>query len=149
MKFSKLGKWVPLERLSAWLEAIEDNCPDDIYAEIQAMLAAAPSAPTEARGVIAFCEAILHGDEDHRRWLREAAQCFAEGRPLPAPYGKGLTEKKIEEAEARGMERAERIAGQKSLMLPHQSDFDRGYANGRSDAAAAIRTAAKRGVKGE
>lgn len=36
-------------------------------------------------------------------------------------------------------ERCAKIAEEKSALLPHQSDFDRGYACGRSGAAAAIR----------
>jgi hypothetical protein len=33
---------------------------------------------------IAFARAVLHGDEEHRAWLMEAAEAFVEGRPLPA-----------------------------------------------------------------
>lgn len=32
-----------------------------------------------------FANKILHGDEKHRAWLIEAAQCFAAGKPLPFP----------------------------------------------------------------
>lgn len=40
---------------------------------------------------------------------------------------------------ARVIEECARVAGEKSAMLPHQNDFVRGYANGRADAAAALR----------
>lgn len=35
-----------------------------------------------------FAKAILHGDEIHQGWLREAAEAFAEGRELPPPTGR-------------------------------------------------------------
>lgn len=39
--------------------------------------------------VLAFAKAILHGDEEHRSWLMEAAYCFVNGKPMPEPRGKG------------------------------------------------------------
>lgn len=36
-----------------------------------------------------FTRAILHGDEAHKAWLREAVECFIAGQPLPAPAGLG------------------------------------------------------------
>lgn len=36
-----------------------------------------------------FATAILHGDDEHRAWLLEAAEAFIAGHPLPAPRGKG------------------------------------------------------------
>lgn len=36
-----------------------------------------------AEQVTAFANAVLHGDDKHKAWLREAAQCFIDGRPLP------------------------------------------------------------------
>lgn len=35
--------------------------------------------------VARFAEAILHGDQAHREWLQEAAQCWMDGKPLPEP----------------------------------------------------------------
>lgn len=32
-----------------------------------------------------FTKAILHGDDEHRAWLQEAAEAFIEGRELPPP----------------------------------------------------------------
>jgi hypothetical protein len=32
-----------------------------------------------------FTQAILHGDDEHRAWLQEAAEAFIEGRELPPP----------------------------------------------------------------
>jgi len=37
--------------------------------------------------VTAFAQAILHGDEEHRAWLWEAALAFDRGDPIPAPRG--------------------------------------------------------------
>jgi hypothetical protein len=36
-----------------------------------------------------FANRILHGDDEHKAWLLEAASAFVHGRPLPAPRGKG------------------------------------------------------------
>jgi hypothetical protein len=33
--------------------------------------------------VTAFAEAILHGDDEHRAWLLEAAKAWNERKPLP------------------------------------------------------------------
>jgi len=30
-----------------------------------------------------FVEAILHGDDDHRMWLKEAGEAFINGTPMP------------------------------------------------------------------
>ena len=30
-------------------------------------------------------EVIKHGDDVHRAWLKEALQCFYEGKPVPGP----------------------------------------------------------------
>lgn len=43
--------------------------------------------PEEA--VRAFTKAVLHGDDEHKAWLLEAAENFIAGKPLPAPRGKG------------------------------------------------------------
>jgi hypothetical protein len=45
--------------------------------------------------------------------------------------------------ELEAYERAAKVASEKSAMLPHQHDFVRGYANGRADAAQAIRDLGK------
>lgn len=34
--------------------------------------------------VISFARAVQHGDDEHRRWLMEAAEAFVAGKPLPA-----------------------------------------------------------------
>lgn len=34
-----------------------------------------------------FARAILHGDEEHRAWLLDAADAFVDGRALPPPRG--------------------------------------------------------------
>jgi hypothetical protein len=47
--------------------------------------------------------------------------------------------------ELEAYERAAKVASEKSAMLPHQHDFVRGYANGRADAAQAIRDLGKEG----
>lgn len=50
--------------------------------------ALAATAPTSA-AITAFATAILHGDDEHRGWLKEAAEAFNAGKPMPAPRGKG------------------------------------------------------------
>ena len=40
---------------------------------------------TRKNDVLAFAEAVLHGDDEHRAWLIEAAECWMAGRNLPAP----------------------------------------------------------------
>jgi hypothetical protein len=58
------------------------------------------SAPEKASGpdkaqvdvaVLAFANAILHGDEDHRRWLISAAEAFCAGKRLPKREKRMLT----------------------------------------------------------
>lgn len=44
---------------------------------------------TAGEDVKRFAHAVLHGDDEHRSWLTEAAECFVAGRPLPEPRGKG------------------------------------------------------------
>jgi hypothetical protein len=34
-----------------------------------------------------FAQAILHGSDEHRAWLTDAAQCFVQGRELPRSRG--------------------------------------------------------------
>ena len=36
-----------------------------------------------------FLPAILHGDDEHQEWLREAVEAFIAHKPIPAPRGKG------------------------------------------------------------
>ena len=48
-----------------------------------------------------------------------------------------------------GLREAAEIAGLKSATLPHDNDLTRGYANGRSAAAAEIRADADRIERGE
>lgn len=47
--------------------------------------AALTASPRPSGDVIAFAETILHGDEVHQEWLREAAQAWVSGNSLPAP----------------------------------------------------------------
>jgi hypothetical protein len=44
---------------------------------------------SDAEPVRAFAKAVLHGDNEHKAWLLEAAEAFIEGKPLPEPRGKG------------------------------------------------------------
>ncbi|RWK39291.1 hypothetical protein [Mesorhizobium sp.] len=53
-----------------------------------AALASVP-APSGAERIAEFAKAILHGDDEHRAWLTEAAVAFNAGEPLPPPRGKG------------------------------------------------------------
>lgn len=54
---------------------------------------AAPPRPVDAErvGLREFAKAILHGDDDHRAWLTEAAEAFISGDPMPPPRGKGTS----------------------------------------------------------
>lgn len=49
------------------------------------------AAQAEAREVSLF-DAIAHGDEQHKTWLKEAIRAHFAGETPPAPYGKGITE---------------------------------------------------------
>jgi hypothetical protein len=55
----------------------EDEWPDDSPA------GRAPQTEITANYIRLFVESILHGDDDHRLWLKEAAECFIDGRPMP------------------------------------------------------------------
>lgn len=44
------------------------------------------------RMVLRFSELILHGDEEHREWLRLAARAFVDGVAVPPPAGLGKVE---------------------------------------------------------
>jgi hypothetical protein len=55
----------------------ENEWPDDSPA------GRAPQTELTANYIRLFVESILHGDEDHRLWLKEAAECFIDGRPMP------------------------------------------------------------------
>jgi hypothetical protein len=48
-----------------------------------------------------------------------------------------------------GLREAAEIAAQKSALLPHQSDMDRGYALARGDATKSIRALADKIEKGD
>jgi hypothetical protein len=39
--------------------------------------------------VRAFAKAVLHGDDEHKAWLLEAAEAFIDRKPLPAQRGRG------------------------------------------------------------
>lgn len=41
------------------------------------------------RKIETLFDAIKHGDDDHRRWLKDAIEAHFAGRPVPPPYGKG------------------------------------------------------------
>lgn len=46
-----------------------------------------------------FAEAIMHGDDEHQSWLRDAAEAFVLGQPVPPPRGSGTKELRIAELE--------------------------------------------------
>lgn len=60
-----------------------------LKSQLEAVLAARSTAPEAGKAVAEFAEAILHGDDEHRAWLTEAAVAFNAGQPLPPPRGKG------------------------------------------------------------
>lgn len=39
--------------------------------------------PEVRDAVLEFASSILHGSDEHREWLLEAAQAFTEGREIP------------------------------------------------------------------
>lgn len=43
-------------------------------------------------------DAIAHGDEEHRAWLKEAIDNHFSGLPVPPPGGKGRTESLLQRA---------------------------------------------------
>lgn len=46
----------------------------------------------EARSAIEeFVHRILHGDDDHKQWLKDAGEQFSETGQVPPPRGKGTT----------------------------------------------------------
>lgn len=63
------------------------------------------NSPTpEKMRIVEFAHAILHGDEEHREWLLEAAEAFNAGHALPLARGKGKSEaallRRVDELEA-------------------------------------------------
>jgi hypothetical protein len=44
---------------------------------------------SDTEPVRAFAKAVLHGDDEHKAWLTEAAEAFISNKPLPSPRGKG------------------------------------------------------------
>jgi len=55
---------------------------DKARAKEFAALAATPAVGGE---VLKFAQAVLHGDDEHRKWLLDAALAFVAGEPLPLP----------------------------------------------------------------
>lgn len=45
-------------------------------------------------------EAVAHGDDEHKTWLRNAIFAWYEQLPIPPVYGMGTKEKRIKELEA-------------------------------------------------
>lgn len=88
---SNLGALVPVrEALDALPNDVRRLLDPDAEGHAPADHAPPPVSPASAReiasgGVRNFARAILHGDEEHRRWLLEAAEAFVEGRELPEP----------------------------------------------------------------
>jgi len=64
-------------------EAIEWQAADRI----------ASTAKLEARLIDEFLPAILHGDNEHRQWLKEAFQAFVSCSDIPSPRGSGRSTK--------------------------------------------------------
>lgn len=55
-------------------------------------------AACEAEAGERLFEAIQHGDDEHRAWLKEAITAFFAGEPVPQPRGKGTKERLLAEA---------------------------------------------------
>src|SRR3954468_18360273 len=81
--------------LDAWFGEGDWRSRNVRYRELMSQaLAAADTfvSPAEdaADSVRRFARAILHGDEDHRAWLIEAAEAFIAGKQMPEPRGGGM-----------------------------------------------------------
>ncbi len=76
------------------------DCPNELaYLTVEAWNGATVSSldlPTQLL-IERLFEATKHGDGDHRRWLKDAFTAFFSGQPVPALYGKGNKERKIDE----------------------------------------------------
>lgn len=88
-----------------------NGCRRTNACELRADVAQALTAARN-EAVVTFCESILHGDDDHREWLRDAARLFGEGKPPPPPVGQGITERKIEAARNEALEEAANLLEQ-------------------------------------
>lgn len=80
------------DAIAAWNRRPLEAAQSDFVSRIRSSLV----SPAEGREPVAwqariteFAAAILHGDDEHRDWLTEAAERFNAGEPLPAPRGKG------------------------------------------------------------
>lgn len=69
---------LPYDRLPAPWPEIE-------RAKMQAALTALESAGYRVVPATGLFEAIAHGDDLHRAWLKEALDCFFAGKPVPPP----------------------------------------------------------------
>ena len=63
----------------------------DMAVAHRSFLKASQEAEVVKARIIEFAQAILHGDDEHRGWLMQAALAFNAGDELPAPRGKGTT----------------------------------------------------------
>jgi hypothetical protein len=78
----------------AYAEATEMHARSERHAYYAGWLAAADAPPVpEVRrpyeAVRRFTQAILHGDDEHRAWLIEAAEAFIAGQSMPPPRDGG------------------------------------------------------------
>jgi hypothetical protein len=55
-----------------------------------------PASRDDAKRLRQFAEAILHGDERHRQWLKDAAEAFIAGNPIPRALAPDPKEKRDE-----------------------------------------------------
>lgn len=55
-----------------------------------------------------FVDGILHGDEEHRRWLKDEAIAFGWGNPLPEPRGANTKPGEYEEGYTLGFSQGEK-----------------------------------------
>ena len=68
--------WDQRERITEWANKMVDQRNE-----------ARVEADKMKNATLQFAEAILHGSEEHRTWLLEAAQCFAKGQAIPVRRG--------------------------------------------------------------
>jgi hypothetical protein len=92
-------------------------------------------------GVQGFTDAILHGDEAHRQWLRDAAEAFIADTPLPV-MNRAVQRGTDREAGVReGIEMAAQWhASEAARMDDERSEYLSGKAFEHRKHAAAIRS---------
>lgn len=70
------------------------------WLQVQGLAITADTEQTKLIGTL--FDAIKHGDDDHKTWLKEAIDAHFAGQPVPRPRGQGNKEKLIGELREAG-----------------------------------------------